>query len=715
MIKHDRPKLIQWLLPIIIVCAWFAATGIGGPYFGKISQFSENDLSTFLPSSSDAAKANKELGKFRDSNDIPAIVIFESDTALDSKQTAKIQQAAKELSNLESIGSVSPAIQSEDKNAAIVVVPIKQGSELKDEFAKIRESLGKSDVDMIYKIGGPAAFSQDIQKAFSGIDFKLLVVTLVAVFIILLLVYRSPFLPFIVLFTSMAALSVAVLVVSLLAQNDIVNINGQVQGILFILVIGATTDYSLLYLARLREEFFQHDSRFKATLVALKGSFESILAAGGTVIVGLMCLLLSDLESNKSLGPVGGIGIALAIFAALTLLPSLLLLGGRAMFWPKKPHYDPRHAASYESHHPLWAKVAKIVVKHPRRIWLGTLCLLVLASFGFTQLKADGVPQSQFVLGKSEAREAQDLLDKHFPGGSGAPAYVIVDASQKDEVIKALDADEGVASLSAQADNSPSGTIPVGKSEDQLRQKVPVFAYPFRNSSIKTRDDKIVIEATLRDPVDSDAAFSTLQRLRDKASSHDSNAIVGGTTAVQYDTKQASNRDKTIIIPVVLLAITIILGILLRSLVAPFVLLATTVISFTATLGVSALLFNNILGFPGADPSVVLFGFVFLVALGIDYNIFLMTRAREETLKHGVRKGTLKALVVTGGVITSAGVVLAATFASLSVIPILFLVQLAFIVAFGVLLDTIIVRALLVPALTLEIGKYMWWPTKIDK
>jgi RND superfamily putative drug exporter len=605
-----------------------------------------------------------------------------------------------------------------------------------------------------------------LQDAFGGIDTTLLAVALAVVFIILLIVYRSPFLPIIVLFSSMAALCIAVWVVVELARADIVQINGQVQGILFILVIGAATDYSLLYIARYREELVEHKQAWNATWAALKSSYEPIIAAGGTVTAGLLCLLLSDLGSNQALGPVGGMGIALSILASLVLLPSLLALFGRRVFWPRIPHYlAGKNEDHYVSNHPVWSKIGRFVRKYPRRIWVASTVLLLVACVGVFQLKAEGVSQSQLVLGESEAVAGQKILDDHFPAGSGAPTLIISRQDKQDEVVQLLEDDEGVSSVAATVTGIDSGVMPLGAEADKIYDKVkdtiaekraeslatikkevkeqtaslPEFiresayksayeaatanvpsldemvakADPFKDAEVKVSNNQILLQATLADPADSFIARETVSRLRDGIKSIDQDAKVGGTSAIQLDTNISSLRDVQVVIPAILVAITIILMLLLRAIVAPLLLLLTTVLSFGATMGISALLFNHLWGYPGADPAVVIFGFVFLVAFGIDYNIFLMTRVREETMKLGVSRGTIKGLVVTGGVITSAGIVLAATFTALSVIPILFLAQIAFIVAFGVLLDTIVVRSLLVPALTLEVGKPMWWPSKL--
>lgn len=715
------PKWLRVLIPTVLIAVWMTLAGLGGPFFGKISEVSSTDLTTFLPQNSESAIVSEKLADFRDNKTIPLIIVFESDDVLDVTQIKEIEAIGGELSSIDGVAEgISPPVVSDDRKAAYVLVPLDSSGDFKEIIPALRAELeGRDLVD--WKLTGPASFARDLQVAFGGIDATLLLVALAVVFVILLVVYRSPLLPILVLIGSIAALAASILVIWYMAKTGIVQLNGQVQGILFILVIGAATDYSLLYIARYREELTRHKSAWAATLTSLKASIEPIVAAGATVTVGLMMLLLSDLGSNKALGPVGGIGIGFAVATALTFLPALLLPFGRIVFWPRQPQFDATSGGgktpSLKNQHPIWSKVGNFVGRYPRRIWLITTAVLVVACVGFFQLKADGVSQSDFVLGYSEAREGQKMLDRHFPSGSGSPAYVLVDVVGIDKAVTVLDDDRGVDSVVVAAVGSPSGFMPIGEYATELRQSLITKTgfYPFDNASPKIINGKVLLQATLTDAADTLEARETIVRLRSSVSEAAAGSLIGGVTAVQYDTNQASIHDRVVLIPLILGAITLILILLLRSIVAPLILLVTTVISFGATLGVSALLFNYVWGFPGSDPSVVLFGFVFLVALGIDYNIFLMTRVREETLKHGVREGTIKGLVVTGGVITSAGIVLAATFAALGVIPILFLAQIAFIVAFGVLLDTIIVRSLLVPALTLDIGRVMWWPSRIGR
>lgn len=762
------PKWIRIVLPAALILAWFGAGALGGPYFGRIEEVSEVDLTAFLPESAEATKVNKQLSKYQSDDTLPAIVVFETKNGgITEQQQQHIEDAGKRLESLDGVkGEVSAPVMAEDEKAAFLVVPIDSEASTKEVLEEAKKTLDKSDIgNTHFKVTGPAGFAADLNTAFAGIDGILLITALAVVFVILVIVYRSAVLPVIVLLTSVLALSASILLVWWLAKAGVVQLNGQVQGILFILVIGAATDYSLLYVSRYREELYAHSSKRIATIKALKGAFEPIIASGGTVIVGLLCLLLSDLTSNKALGPVGSIGIGFAIASALTFLPAVLYALGRFSFWPVKPTASiaarVRHAQ--KQRRGIWTKVGRLVKNHTRPVWVLSLLVLVGAALFVPQLNAEGVSQSELILGTSEAREGQELLNKHFPDGSGSPAQIIAAQKRLPELVKKIEAVEGVDTVAVVADNSDSGFKPLGKQEaeikDEIRTEVkkelakerqkldrevakvesqagPIVAaqvrkqaeanipsveelvdeaYPFADARIKVVDGKVLLQATLTNAPDSDAAKETIVKLREAVRDVDADALVGGVTATQLDTNQASIRDRTIIIPVVLLAITLILMLLLRSIIAPLLLLASTVVSLAASLGVAALLFNEVWQFPGADPSVILYAFVFLVALGIDYNIFLMTRVREESLRHGTQKGVIKGLVMTGGVITSAGIVLAATFSALVVIPILFLFQLAFIVAFGVLLDTFVVRSLLVPALIKDVGSFVWWPSKLRR
>ncbi|GAA1486026.1 MMPL family transporter [Brachybacterium fresconis] len=706
------PRALRIILPALLILIWLGAAGIGGPYFGRVDEVSSNDRTAYLPDSAEATEVQALAEEFTGSEAIPAIIVVTSESELSDEDVTALTDAAEELSALEAvIEEVSPPIVSEDSRAAQVFVPIDADADIGAVVEQLEQELATDLPEgLTSSVTGPAGFSADLAAAFAGIDFLLLGVALAAVLVILIIVYRSLLLPLMVLSTSLFALCAALLVIWHLASAGILLLSGQTQGILFILVIGAATDYSLLYVARYRDELRHRESTWAATVSALRGTVEPVLASGGTVIAGLLCLLLSELKSNSTLGPVAAIGIAFAMLAALTFLPALLYAAGRAAFWPRRPRYDPAPAAEDASGTDGggWGRVAAAVSRRPRPLWILTALVLAAGCVGALSLDADGVPQSDLVLGSSSARAGQEALGEHFPAGAGSPVQVIVDQEDLQATADVLLAEDGIASVSVVAADSPSGSAPV--TADGIGAQGPPGT-PAADPTVV--EGRVLVQGTLTDAPDSAAAERTVRDLRAALDQEGFEEIVGGVTATSIDTNDASVHDRTLIIPVVLAVILVILMLLLRSLLAPVLLVATTVLSFGTALGVAALVFEHVLDFPGADPAVPLYGFVFLVALGIDYNIFLMTRVREESRRHGTRAGVVRGLAVTGGVITSAGLVLAATFAALAVIPILFLAQIAFIVAFGVLLDTFVVRTLLVPALALDVGKAIWWPSRL--
>jgi RND superfamily putative drug exporter len=712
--RRRVPRWLRVLLPALLILVWFAGAGVGGPYFGKVSEVSSNDQTSYLPESADATRVQERLGDFSEQNAIPAVVVFAGSEPLTDAQVERLQTAVDDLTSIDGVlPDASPMIPSDGGLALEVFVPVDGSSEVGDVVSEMSDRLrAAAPAGVESFVTGPAGFTADLVEAFSGIDGILLLVALIAVFIILIVVYRSFLLPIAVLATSLFALTVALLVVWWLAKAGVLLLSGQTQGILFILVIGAATDYSLLYVSRYREELRVQQDKWTATMRAIRGSFEPILASGGTVIAGLLCLLFSDLKSNSSLGPVASIGIVFAMLSALTLLPSILFAFGRAGFWPRRPKYEPEVVAA-EGGVPskgLWPRAGRCIRRSPRAIWIVTAVVLLIGAAGVTQLQAQGVPQSDLVLGASEARDGQAALGEHFPGGSGSPVSVLVAEDQLQAAADVLLDSAGVDGVAVLSADSPSGTAPV------TAEGITAFGPPGTPAPEPTvASGEVLLQGTLSDAADSAAAEQTVRDLRAAFAADGPEALVGGVTATAIDTNDASIHDRALIIPIVLAVILVILMLLLRSIVAPVLLVLTTVVSFGTALGVSALVFDGIFEFPGADPAVPLYGFVFLVALGIDYNIFLATRIREESLRHGTREGIIRGLSVTGGVITSAGLVLAATFAALAVIPILFLAQISFIVAFGVLLDTFVVRALLVPALMYDIGPAVWWPSKLSR
>ncbi|MFD5897412.1 MMPL family transporter [Streptomyces sp. NPDC060366] len=689
-------RLARWLVPVVLLVAWLGIGGTLGPYAGKLGEVATNDQAAFLPQNAESTKVIDAQRAFRQDETLPAIVVWT--TADGGEVTARQRESAtRALASLEdlsgTVGPASAAVPSKDGQALQGVAQLRP--DLDDQLPTVLRKIGEAAEQVpgtTVRIAGPAANQADLSDAFAGIDGLLLGVALATVLIILLLVYRSVILPLVIIIGAVLALGLACGVVYALAERDIARVDGQVQGILSILVIGAATDYALLLTARFREELERRQDRVTAMRAALRESAGTIVASAATVALGLIALLLSDLTNNRALGPVGAIGIVCAVLSSLTFLPAVLVLLGRGAYWPARP----KPAGDVEKNsggRGVWPRVAALVDRAPRKVWAITLTGLIACAAFAPTLDSKGVPLDELFVNDAPSVAAQAALSEHFPGGSGNPAVVIADADKVDQVTSAAGGTDGVVTA-----------LPVTESGQ------PGVGAP------RTADGKVRINATLEAPADSDAAKETVARLREAVHAvPGADALVGGYTAQQYDTQRTSESDRMLIVPVVLAIILVILMGLLRSLLMPVLLVATVALNFLATLGISALVFQGVLGFSGTDASVPLYGFVFLVALGVDYNIFLMSRVREESLKHGTREGVLRGLTATGGVITSAGVVLAATFAALGVIPLAFLVQIAFIVAVGVLLDTLVVRSLLVPALVLDIGPTAWWPGALSR
>ncbi|WP_277453128.1 MMPL family transporter [Janibacter sp. DB-40] len=679
------------LLAGVLLLVWLAVAGVGGPLVGQLTSVQNNDQASFLPDDAESTQVAARLGEFGADTTLPLLLVVEDESGVDRATIGELQGWATQLpqQSIEDVpGTVGdylaesqvPVIPAEDGEAVLVPLTLDaaEAEQTVDETAistliveALRADLAP-DVDAQVAVTGPAGFAADLGEAFAGIDGILLLVALVVVLIILVVVYRSPILPFVVLTTSIFGLAFAALIIYPMADAGWIQLSGQSQGILFILVVGAATDYSLLLVARYREELHRSDP-LAALRVAWRQTFGPVAASGLTVIAGLLCLLLSDLGNISSLGPIGALGIVGAMVAALTLLPAALALLGRAAFWPSIPKQgdEPRHR--------LWSGVADRVTRRPRRTWIVTAAALLVAAGAATTFNASGITQAEFFTTDVESVQGQEIVDEHFGGGDQRPVQVIVPESGAAEA-KGVLADH--PQVADRAEEMPS----------------------------QEGSGDVLLSAPLTVGSESDEAGETVRELRDQLDPVSADAVVGGAAATTVDTDDASQRDYVVVIPAILLVVTLILIGLLRSVAAALMLVAVNVLSFAATLGVAAVLFNHVLDYPGADPSTPVLAFVFLVALAVDYSIFLMTRAREEALAVGTRRGIPRAVAVTGGVITSAGVVLAATFSALWVIPLLFLAQIAFVVAFGVLLDTIVTRSILVPAIVADVGNRIWWP-----
>ena len=719
-----RPRTV-WVLGAL--AAVFFLVGLaGGAYQGKLSDVQKNDNSAFLPSSADSTKVSNAAEEFNNLQTIPGFVVYQRDGGLTAQDKQKINADVAAFNGIKGVagGQVGRPQFSSDGTVAATAVPLigKNGNKSVDgpqlvDTEKAVLKVARSDLPPGLEVhsAGAGGVLVAFIDAFSGLDGTLLLAAGLVVIVILLFVYRSPVLWFFPLFSAGLALGAAALVIYPLAKHGVITLNGQSQGILSVLVIGAGTDYALLLVSRYREELHEHRSRVDAMIAAWKGAAPPIAASACTVILGLLCLTIAELKSTATLGPVCAIGIACTVAIMLTVLPALLVISGRWIFWPKRPRVD--HRTDIDTTHRAWSRFANALARNHRAGWVSAAVALIACAVAVIGLKTDGLSTTDGFTNKPDAVVGQHIYDAAFPQakGAGAPADILVNADKVPEVIAAVKQVDGVS----QEANGVCVEVDYAKVAAAAKSNPALVAQlaggcPPKALQVSPHEGKMLVGATLTSSYDSEAAYQTVNRIRSTvAGIPGADALVGGSSATNLDIQNASRHDRNLIIPLVLAVILLVLAVVLRALVAPLILIATVVLSFTASLGVSALFFNHVFHFANADPAFPLFAFVFLVALGIDYNIFLMTRVREETLEHGTRRGIVRGLAVTGGVITSAGIVLAATFVVLGVLPIVFLAEVGFTVAFGVLLDTIVVRSILVPALSYDIGKKIWWPSRL--
>jgi putative drug exporter of the RND superfamily len=667
----------------VVVAFWLVVLLVAFPLSSKLTGAEKNDLKYWLPGSAESTKVLDVQAQFISPNVYPGVVVYERPSGLTAADRAKAAADARMFAGLPGVvpGSVHGPIPSADGRAMQTILQDNLGSQGWAGATKVVDDLRAIATananGLTSHITGQLGYAADNNNVFKGIDSTLLFSAVAVVIVILLITYRSPFLWLLPVISSGVALIVAEAVIYLLAAHAGLVVNAQSAGILDVLVFGASTDYALLIVARYREELRRHDRRHPAMAEALRRAGPAIIASASTVIIALLTLSAAELNSTSSLGPVLAIGVAAGLLVMITLLPALLVILPRGVFWPYKPTYGSPEPTSRG----MWARVGWAIAPRPRIIWISTAVVLGVLALGLTGLKANGLTNAQGFRGHPDSVIGESVLAAHFPAGAGTPVVVIGSPGAAAQLRSAFAATPGITGV----------TPPVARAG---------HAY---------------LEGTLTAPPDSQAAYDTIDRVRSAVHAvPGASALVGGVTAINLDVKRASAHDRNLIIPLILLVVLVILGLLLRALVAPLILTATVVLSFAAALGVSAFFFNHVFGFGGADTSFPLFVFVFLVALGIDYNIFLMTRVREEAIKRDARHGAIVGMAATGGVITSAGCVLAGTFAVLATIPATFLTELGFAIAFGILLDTIVVRLLLVTALNLDVGRHMWWPSSLS-
>lgn len=684
----STPSRFDWLGRLVtdrkarwgVVAFWLLVVMVAFPLASRIGEVEDNGTRAFLPGSSESLQVLDLQEQFASSGTTAAVVVYQRDAGIAAADQEMIASDAEAIAATNDAFVVVDPVPSEDGRAMLVtvIVPETSDDQLADDVATIRDIVATNlEEGLEAKVTGPAAISVDLGEVFQGINGRLLVAAATVVAVLLLITYRSPFLWVLPLLVVGFADRLATAVVFLLANAFDFGTSGQSVGIMAILVFGAGTDYALLLIARYREELRRYESAAHAMRVAIRQAAPAILASGGTVMLGLACLAAADLNSNRYLAPVGVAGILCALVLTLTLLPALLVITTRRVFWP----FVPQLGSGSGENSGFWAKIGRWVSRNPRPIWIGTIIFLVALSLAVTQYNVSFTQNDQFT-DKPEAIVGAELLAESFPAGSGTPTTVIGNIEQTEALMAAIAAVDGVASV------RPDGET----------------------------TDLVSFSVTLSTEPGSDAAFDVVRNLREAVRAvPDADAVVGGADARNLDTAEANRHDQVVVIPLVLGVVFLVLAALLRSVLAPVLLLATSVLSTVAALGVTVLVFQVWLGYQGLQAGVLLLGFVFLIALGVDYNIFLMSRVHEESPRIGTRPGMLLGLTVTGGVITSAGIVLAATFAVLGILPLVALAQVGFLVSFGVLVDALLVRSVLVPAFTFDLGKRIWWPSALSK
>ncbi|MBM6400540.1 MMPL family transporter [Phycicoccus sonneratiae] len=662
----------RWVAGLLALAALLGA----GAVIGAVGQAEKPDGTlTALPLDSESRAAAELRAKLPDDEGSAAVVLFARDGALTDADRAAIEGAARSLPGATGM----PPQVSEDGTAAVVVVPVESGDATRtaDTVADIRAAASADLPDgLTAQVTGPAAIQADLAGVFDGANTRLLLATASVVALLLVITYRSPVLWLVPLtVVGVADQLAAVLATRTLAVFDVAWDESTV-GILSVLVFGAGTDYALLLISRYRDELRTTEDRRAAMAHALRRTTEAVLSSASTVVLGLLTLLLSAFPATRGLGLACAVGVVVAAAFALVVLPAALVVFGRWVFWPKVPHVGQTGLADARS---PWRRVGDAVAQRPVAVVAVVLVGLAVAAGGITQIRAGLSTADQF-LDTPESITASQRYAESFPAGSVDPVVVMStgDEAAGKALVETVTAVEGVESARVVA--SGGGVVEV----DAVLTGTP--------GSDEVRDNVVALR----------------EALADSPSTH-----VGGTEAEAVDTADASNRDRGLILPLILGLVVVALGALLRSVVAPVVLVATVVGTYLASLGASWVLFTQVLGFERLDEGVPLLAFVFLVALGVDYNIFLVTRAAEEARGHGPREGMLRSLAATGGVITSAGVLLAAVFAVLGVLPLVVLAQLGVIICVGVLLDTLVVRTLLVPALGVLLGDRFWWPRRV--
>ncbi|MGW0587256.1 MMPL family transporter [Streptosporangium sp. NPDC002607] len=719
----------------VVLLVWLGVVVVAASLAGRLESVQQDDIAGYLPAGADSAQAVRRILGMQGENLSPATIVYERPGGLGEADDAEIARDVKALAGVPGVVAEMPTPtggrtfgraefdrelapyrdargrlpaqlrmveqkfraprltrtikliatqRSGDGEAVQVVVIVRDqgGRETAEIVDRIRRVVDEGrPAGLAAHITGMVGFQADALAVFSTVDSDLLLAAMGVAVVVLLITYRSAVLWLFPLGTVLVGLAVAMGVNYLLAAVGAITVSSVAVSLLMVLVIGAGTDYALLVIARYREELRRHADRHEAMAVALRRAGPAVVASAATVVAALLCLVVAELNSTRGLGPVSAVGVTSAMLAMMTLLPAVMVVFGRWIFWPLVPHHDP-DAEEHPADHGRWGALGRRIHANPRLVWVVTVIGLCLCASGLASYRAGGLGNADVFLSRPDSVVGQEVAERHFPSGEADPVQVVTTEQYVRDVIV------------------------------DTAQRPEVTAISLGAAG----NGDILLNVTVRGGDGEEAEQHEVLALRDRlraVAAPDVN--VGGNVALIADLERGAQRDRMVIIPLVLLVVFAVLAVLLRSLIAPMLLLATVVLSFLATLGISSLAFAHLFGFAGVDQGFVLLVFVLLVALGVDYNIFLMHRVREEAHRYSTAHSAILGLGATGGVITSAGVVLAGTFAVLVVLPLTQTVQIAFTVAVGVLLDTMIVRSVLVTALTLDVGDVVWWPSHLAR
>ncbi|MBJ7338835.1 MMPL family transporter [Mycolicibacterium sp.] len=667
----------SWAITVLIAVAAGALMAFAGENAGA------DQSPVPVPASAESARAAALVKEFPSGDKTPVILVASrtDGAALSPADLGAVDAARQRVLTKAGLTAGAPTVTSDDGIVALAPVPIAadlSGFDLADTIKDLRSSANDgAPQDLRLQITGGPAFGADIADSFSGANVTLLAVTAAVVALLLIVTYRSPVLWLVPLTVIAVADQTAAALGGMVTDLTGLTADGSTTGITSVLVFGAGTNYALLLISRYREELTRTAHHREALRTAVRNAGPAILASNATVVLALLTLLLAVVPSTRSLGAQAACGLLVAAVFVLGALPPLLALFGPKLFWPFIPH----RAGGHEAHQfGAWYRVATWVSSHAGRVAVVALTALAVLCAGVLDTPV-GLSQTDQFRVKAESVTAYDTLAAHLPSGLTSPTTVIGRTDRADDVQRAIDATRGVVSATE-----------AGRSDGGLTQ----FS--------------VVIDAA---PASS-AAFDVVEALRGSVRGVDADALVGGADAQALDARTAAQRDQRVVIPAILAVVLLVLFVLLRAALAPLILVGVTVLSALAALGLGGWISVHAFGFPALDNTTPLFAILFLVALGVDYTIFLVTRAREETHRHGTREGIVRAVSATGGVITSAGIVLAAVFAVLGVLPLIVLTQIGIIVGLGILLDTFLVRTVIIPALFTLVGPRIWWPARVD-